>query len=179
MDFSDLMAKRRSVRSYVAEKKVSKEQITELVKAAQQAPSWKNSQTGRYYAVLDKDVLEHVRECLVLQNQLVTKDVNALLVTTFVKNCSGFTRERQPENELGNGWGCYDLGLQNAYLVLKAADMGLDTVILGLRDATGLRKVLNISRDEEVVAVIALGYRKEQEVPTPKRKSLDEVLFFF
>ena len=169
MNFDDVIHARRSIRTYDANKKVSKAQILELIKAAQQAPSWKNSQTARYYAVCDEKKLAEVRQGLALQNQIVTKDVNVLLVTTFVKNRSGFTREGMPENELGNGWGCYDLGLQNAILCLKATDMGLDTVILGLRDADVLRKVLNIPETEEIGAVIAVGYRTA-DVPAPKRK---------
>lgn len=176
MNFDDVVAKRRSIRTYDANKKVNKEQILELIKCAQQAPSWKNSQTARYYAVFDADKLAEVRQCLALQNQIVTKDVNVLLVTTYVKNRSGFTREGMPENELGNGWGCYDLGLQNALLCLKATDMGLDTVILGLRDGEALRKALNIPETEDVGAVIVVGYRAVADVPAPKRKEPTEIL---
>ena len=177
MNFDDVIYKRRSIRTYDANKKVSKEQILELIQAAQQAPSWKNSQTARYYAVFDAEKLAEVRQGLALQNQIVTKDVNVLLVTTYVKNRSGFTREGIAENELGNGWGCYDLGLQNALLCLKATDMGLDTVILGLRDADALRKALNIPETEDVGAVIAVGYRTA-DVPAPKRKAPEEIVTF-
>lgn len=177
MLFDEVVYKRRSIRTYDANKKVSKEQILELLKCAQQAPSWKNSQTARYYAVFDTEKLAEVRQGLALQNQIVTKDVNVLLVTTYVKNRSGFTREGIAENELGNGWGCYDLGLQNAFLCLKAADMGLDTVILGLRDADALRQALNIPETEDVGAVIAVGYRTT-DVPAPKRKEPEEIVTF-
>lgn len=179
MEFDEVVRKRRSVRLYDAQKKILKSQIEEMITTAQQAPSWKNSQTARYYVVLDKDSLADVRNCLKPKNQIVTKDVNALLVTTFVKNISGFTQEGTQENELGNGWGCYDLGLQSAYLLLKAADMGIDSVILGLRDAQALRKVLHIGEDEEVGAVIALGYRKEAEIAVPQRKPLSDIVRFY
>ena len=74
------------------------------------------------------------------------------------------------ENELGNGWRYYDLGLQNAFLTLKDADMGIDRIILGLRDASALKSVLNIPETEDVVAVIALGYRTSPEIKFPKEK---------
>lgn len=45
---------------------------------------------------------------------------------------------------MGNGWGCYDLGLQNENFVLKAAELGYGTLIMGLRDGEQLRKVLDI-----------------------------------
>ena len=105
MNLDEVIAQRRSVREYRGDKEVTKEQVRELIRSAQQAPSWKNSQTGRYYAIFNKDKMKEVREQLVEQNQLVTKDVNVVIVSTFVKNRSGFNREGQAENELGNGWG--------------------------------------------------------------------------
>lgn len=55
--------------------------------------------------------------------------------------------------------------------------MGLDTVILGLRDADALRKALNIPETEDVGAVIAVGYRTA-DVPAPKRKAPEEIVTF-
>ncbi len=176
MNFDEIVANRRSIRSYNPEKKVSKEQIFEIIKTAQEAPSWKNSQTGRYYVVMNDNKLKEVREALHPQNQIVTKDVNALIITTFVKNRSGFDKNGTPDNELGNGWGCYDLGLQNAYLCLKACQMGIDSIILGLRDADKLRDVLDIPETQEVVAVIALGYRNIDDVKMPPRKEISEIV---
>ena len=37
-------------------------------------------------------------------------------LTTFVKDKAGFQNDKTADNELGNGWGCYDLGLQNGIL---------------------------------------------------------------
>ena len=48
MEFDKVIESRRSIRHYDAEKKVSREQIEEMLEAAIQAPSWKNSQTARY-----------------------------------------------------------------------------------------------------------------------------------
>ena len=48
MEFNELLEKRRSVRKYKADTTVDRETIEEILKAGQQAPTWKNSQTGRY-----------------------------------------------------------------------------------------------------------------------------------
>ena len=45
MEFQKVIESRRSIRKYDAEKKVSEEQIREMIQAAIYAPSWKNSQT--------------------------------------------------------------------------------------------------------------------------------------
>ncbi len=46
MEFQKLIEKRRSVRKYSAGHTIPKEDILETILAAQEAPSWKNSQTG-------------------------------------------------------------------------------------------------------------------------------------
>ena len=48
MEFQTLIEKRRTVRKYSPDTNVTREQIQQLVKAAQEAPSWKNTETGRY-----------------------------------------------------------------------------------------------------------------------------------
>ena len=42
MEFQKVIESRRSIRKYDAEKKVSEEQIREMIQAAIYAPSWKN-----------------------------------------------------------------------------------------------------------------------------------------
>ena len=105
-------------------------------------------------------------------------DAPALIVTAFVKNSSGFNPDGEPTNELGNGWGFYDLGLQNENLMLKAKDMGMDTLVMGIRDADKIRELLLVNEDEIIVSVIVLGYAT-QEVQAPKRKAAAEIVKFF
>lgn len=73
MEFSQLIEERRSIRHYDESKKVTKEQIEEMVQAAIQAPSWKNSQTARYYAVLSEDNWQNYlkRDCRSLTQKIL------------------------------------------------------------------------------------------------------------
>lgn len=91
----------------------------------------------------------------------------ALIVTTFVHDRAGFQKDGTADNELGNGWGCYDLGLQNENLILKAEDLGLSTLIMGIRESDKLRELLDIPETETVVSVIAVG--KAAESPARRR----------
>ena len=104
-------------------------------------------------------------------------DAPVLIVSTFEKGQSGFFRGMQT-NEVGDGWGAYDCGLSNCYLILIARSMGFDTLIMGMRDADGLRALFNIPESEAIMPVIALGYRA-QEPSRPERKKLDEIVTFF
>lgn len=178
MEFNQVIQNRRSIRSYDKNKKVTKEQIEEIIKAGLLAPSWKNSETARYYAVVSEDKISEVSEkCLPEFNQRNSSGA-ALIVTAFVKSRSGFTKEGKPENEGGEGWGFYDLGLANENLVLKAAEMGLGSLIMGIRDGKALRESLNIPEEQEIVSVIAVGY-SDAKPEMPNRKNLEDVAKFF
>lgn len=178
MEFNELIQTRRSVRSYCSGKTIERSLIEEIIKDTLLAPTWKNSQTGRYYVVDTPDKLSKVKEsCLPEFNQKSSSNASALIITSFVKNIAGYA-EGKPNNELGNEWGAYDLGLQNAYLILKSRNLGLDTLIMGIRDADKLREELSIPENEEIVSVIAIGYRDEEPILKP-RKNLNEVVKFY
>ena len=176
-DLDDLFASRRSVRSYDAAKTISMEEVRTLLEASQQAPSWANRQPSRYYVAISPEKLAAVRECVGDRNAHNVAGAPVLIVSTFVKGQSGFGRDTAV-NEIGDGWGAYDNGLANAYLILKARDMGFDTLIMGFRDSDKLRELLEIPDTEEVLAVIALGYR-DQEPGTPNHLALDDIVKFY
>ncbi len=179
MELMKAMESRRSIRNFKEGQTVDKSAVEAMIQAAQLAPTWKNSQTGRYYVVMDPEKLEAVRNnCLPEFNRNNSANAPVLIVTTFVKNRSGFDREGNPDNELGNEWGAYDLGLCNQNLLLKARELGLDTLVMGIRDGQALRQELSIPEDQEVVSVLAVGYRTE-DVEMPKRKELEKVVTFF
>jgi nitroreductase len=100
-----------------------------------------------------------------------------LIVSTYERGKSGFFRG-EATNEIGDGWGAYDNGLSNCYLILKARAMGFDTLIMGMRDSEALRTIFGIPTEETVMAVISLGYR-DQEPNQPEHLPLDEVVKFF
>lgn len=177
MEFQKVIESRRTVRKYSAG--VTKEQMEELLRAAQEAPSWKNSQTGRYYCVLSEEMVDKIRtECLPDAGNAGKSEHASLIITTFVHDRAGFQKDGSADNELGNGWGCYDLGLQNENLILKAADLGLSTLIMGLREADKLREILNIPETETIVSVIAVGQAAEEPI-RPHRKEIEEIAKFF
>lgn len=179
MELMKAMETRRSIRNFKAGQTVEKSAVEAMVRAAQLAPTWKNSQTGRYYVVMTPEKLEAVKNnCLLEFNRNNVANAPALIITTFIKNRSGFDREGNPDNELGNEWGAYDLGLCTQNLLLKAAELGLDTLVMGIRDEKALRQELSIPEDQEVVSVIGVGYRAE-DAEMPKRKELEKVINFF
>jgi len=174
--FDEVLNSRRSVRSYDASKKISETEVRELLKATQEAPSWANQQPTKYYVAISEEKLAAVQD-LVGGNKERIINAPVLIVSTFEKGKSGFFQGNQT-NEVGDGWGAYDNGLSNCYLILKARAMGFDTLIMGMRDADGLRELFDIPENEAVMAVISLGYRAG-EPNRPERRPLDDIVKFF
>ncbi|MCR5644255.1 MAG: nitroreductase family protein [Prevotella sp.] len=174
--FDEVFTTRRSVRNYDATKKISEAEVRELIKAAQDAPSWANQQPTKYYVAISEEKLTAVQD-MVGGNKERIKNAPVLIVSAFERGKSGFFQGSQT-NEVGDGWGAYDNGLSDCYLILKARAMGFDTLIMGMRDADKLRELFSIPDNETIMAVIALGYRAE-EPNRPERKNLDDVVKFF
>ncbi len=177
MELNEVLMKRRSIRKYKTNK-VKDEDIHEMIQAAIYAPSWKNSQVARYYVVKSDEMLDKVKNTLPEFNYNNVKDAPVLIVTTYVTNRSGYNRDGTPTNEVGNGWGCYDCGMHHMNLLLKAEELGLSTLVMGIRDEVQLKELLSIEDNEDVLSVIAVGY-KDIEVEMPKRKTVEEITKVF
>lgn len=148
----------------------------QLIAAAQKAPSWKNSQVSRYYAVLSEENRAKLMDCLPEFNQKSAANA-ALIVSTVVKNRSGFERDGSYSTHLRDGFQYFDNGCQVQNLCLQAYALGLGTLIMGIYDAKRLRALLRLPEEQEVVAVIAVGY--PDIVPAmPPRKDVNEILQF-
>lgn len=173
MELTNAINERRSIRKY-APCVVKKEEIEELVKCAQMAPSWKNSQTARFYVALSEECKARLINNLASFNAERVQDAGAFIVTTVVHGRSGYTREGEGTH-LGNGFECFDNGLAVENLLLKAQEMGYGTLIMGLYDEGGIREMFNIPKGEHIVVVIAIG--KSDICPdVPERRSLEQVL---
>ncbi|MBQ5453723.1 MAG: nitroreductase family protein [Bacteroidales bacterium] len=175
--FDEVLLSRRSIRSYDASKTISEAEVRELLKAVQEAPSWANQQPTKYYVAISKEKVEAVQNLVGENNKRNVAGAPVLIVSTFEKGKSGFFQGNQT-NEIGDGWGAYDNGLSNCYLILKARAMGFDTLIMGMRESDSLRQVFNIPAEETVMAVISLGYRKA-EPNQPQHRPFDDVVKFF
>ena len=174
MELETAIQSRRSIRKY-KEEKVDLSLIEQCIQSAILAPSWKNSQTARYHVVEKEELLEKIKkEALPEFNANNVKDAPVLVITSFVKNRAGFERDGSETNECGQGWGFYDLGLHNMNFILKATELGLGTLVIGIRDEKKIREILGVDDNEMIVSVIAVGY-KDIEPAMPKRKTVEDI----
>lgn len=58
--------------------------------------------------------------------------------------------------------------------MLKASDLGLGTLVMGIRDEKKIRLLLEIPANETVISVIGLGYGQTR-MERPVRKSFEQL----
>lgn len=178
MILDDVIKQRRSIRKYKKEA-IDMDTIKTIIQTGIEAESWKNSQTARYHVITTPEMLANFKaDCLPEFNQVNCQDAPVLVITTFVKDRAGFERDGTPSNELANGWGCYDLGIHNQNMILKATDLGVASLVMGIRDEAKIREMLNIPNQEIIVSVIALGIA-DIEPERPKRKTVEDITTFY
>ena len=61
MEFQEALEKRRSVRKYQADGMPKEEELKTFIAAALEAPTWKNTETGRYYCILSESMAREFR----------------------------------------------------------------------------------------------------------------------
>lgn len=174
MELDEVLNKRKSTRRQYLSKKVDDNVIRQVIEAAILAPSWKNSQVTRYYIAKSKEALQQVKGSLPEFNQENVGQAPVLIVSTIVLNRSGYNKDGTPTNELGNGWGYYDCGMHNMNLLLKATELGLSTLVMGIRDEQKIKEIFAIPDSQAVVSVIALGY-SDMEIERPQRKTFEDI----
>ena len=173
----DCIKTRRSVRKF-KNTEVTEDKVKELVEVAAFAPSWKNSQTARYIAVLDKDIKDTIaRDCMMgfEKNTETLLGAPALIVLTTVNCRSGYERDGSFTTAKGTHWQSFDAGIAAEAFCLAAHNAGLATVIMGIFDEQKVSEVLGVSEERSISALIALGYADE-EPEAPRRRALEELL---
>lgn len=177
MEAKECILTRRSVRKFTGQK-VSRELLEQVVALAAYAPTWKNTQISRYLAIEDPEVLRTICQTYVPEhNANIIGTCGTLIAQTFVKSRSGFNRDGSYTTDRQDGWQHYDCGIACQTFCLAAHDLGLGTVVMGVFDRKELEQYLQIPEEQELMALIAVGYPAEN--PTaPKRKGVEELLTF-
>lgn len=179
MDAQTCILTRRSVRQFT-DQPVPHDLLEKVVSLAAYAPSWKNTQISRYLAIEDPAVRETIASeyCLAgANNPAIIRSAPLLVAQTFVKNRCGYERDGSFTTDREDGWQYYDCGIAAQTFCLAAHDLGLGTVVMGVFDRKGLEAYLQIPEDQELMALIALGYPDESPA-APRRKETSLLLSY-
>ena len=91
-------------------------------------------------------------------NSNIIKQIPILIAVTFVKGRCGFERDGSYTTKKKDRWQMFDVGAACQTFCLSAKDHGLGTVIMGVFDEDGITELLQLPDDQELAALIALGY---------------------
>ena len=173
MNFKEITKKRQSCRHYT-DKKVSMEDINEILECVRNCPSACNSQPWKFIVCTD-EIAKSMSEHLV---------VNKLLpINRWTKECSTFIVIAETKARLIKGipvgsqhYAQIDLGIACATLCYAACDKGISTCIMGAFDEKKIKQLLNIPEDIKVRLVVSLGYAKDETVKNKSRKQYEEIV---
>lgn len=166
---------RRSIRRYKPDS-IDHSIIDSIIDAASYSPSWKNTQITRYIAIEDSSILGKITDEFTNEhNANIIRQAPMLLAVTLIKGRSGFERDGSFSTKKGDRWQMFDVGAACQTLCLAAKDQGLGTVIMGVFEEDGITDLLQLPADQELAALIALGY-PDIDPEAPKRKSVNDLL---
>jgi len=166
MEFRELLYKRRSTRAFT-DKKVTKEQIEQMLIAATRAPNACNAQSWHFYAVTDDAIRARFAEDAVIAPWAAAAPVIFVVCTDGSALLSRF-------GEKARKYIIQDTALAMENIVLPAAEMGLGGCIMGMYDNDKCRAILQLPAEHEIVAVLPVG-EPVSEPPLRERKPLSEV----
>ncbi|MDR9399153.1 nitroreductase family protein [Salibacter sp.] len=171
---------RRSIRAF-SDKKVSEQQLNELLDAARWAASCFNEQPWKF-AIVEKgsDHYDGLFEALADGNKTWVKTAPVLGVSLAKKT---FDRNGKPNK---HAW--HDVGMAMANMAIQATSMDLYIHQMAGFSPDKIAEYLDLDDNYEPVAMFTVGYKGEsdqlpedlakQENSERKRKEIDEIKFW-
>lgn len=167
MEFTDVLAKRRSVRHFKPRVAVSDEDVRALLAAAITAPSAGNIQPWRFTVVRSAAAKERLIEAL--HQRWVAPAPVVIVVSVDPRPCAA--------RYGGRGEMLYAIqdtaaAVQN--ILLAAVDRGLSSCWIGAFDDSAVREALDITAPITPVAILPIGYSAESSA-RPARRPVDDL----
>lgn len=175
--FQKIVKNRRSIRRFSSQS-VAREKILACLEAARLAPSAHNVQPWRFLVVDDPAIKERLCQAAfsgifspskfsaqapVIIVMMARKDLLAGILGTRIRKVPFYI---------------LDTGIAGEHIVLQAEELGLSTCWVGWFNERKLRKELNIPRRLKIIALLPLGYAEKRPTRCPKKKELNEIVWF-
>ncbi|AIQ62662.1 NAD(P)H nitroreductase [Paenibacillus stellifer] len=200
--FQEVIHERHSVRSYDPSRKISEQEINELLSDAILAPSSSNLQPWRFLVITDQALKEQLLPIAKNQQQVV--DASAVIAVLGDREAyrnvdqiwdsaveAGYATTEIRNRMTENSWNAYssfgpeiqkdialvDGGLISMQLMLAAKARGYDTVPMGGYNVQDFRELFRIPDRYVNVMLIAVGYAAGEGRRTT-RLPLSDVTFY-
>ncbi len=167
MEFSEVIARRRSVRHFNTKLAVTEEDVTALLKAAVTAPTAGNIQPWRFVVVRSADARE--RLAAVMRQPWSTAAPVVIVVCVDPRPCAARYGAR---GEML--YAIQDTAAAVENILLTAVDRGLASCWVGAFDESAVREAIGVTSPITPIAVLPIGHSAEA-AGKPARRPLEEV----
>jgi len=158
VDVFDVIARRRSIRKYVA-LPVPEDKLQKVLQAAQAAPSASNRQEYRFIVVRDQETRERLVHAASDQGFLAEAGVVIVACAT----------------DPSHRWHAVDVAIAIDHMTLAAVAEGLGTCWIGAFEEGAVKSILGIPAGVRAVMLLTLGLPAEEGRPR-SRKNLKELV---
>ena len=180
MDVIEAINTRRAYRS-LAPVTITEELVRDLARCAQLAPTCNNNQPARFVFVWDPVVLDSMKA--VFNKGNVWCHADSMVVAVCAEkdaDCLIYDRE----------YYLFDAGMQTAFLILRATELGLVAhpiagyspkavrAVLGISDSMQVITLVNIGRHADAISPVLSEKQVHDETHRPERLPLEQVAFF-
>lgn len=196
-EFINLVKKRRSIREYKDEK-VQLDLILKALEAARWAPSAHNAQPWRFIIITKNEIKKKLAEEMAkawrkdlerdgvpkeVIHELINKSIYRfthapilILVCLIMEEMFPYSDERRKKIEYILAIQSVSVAIENLLLALSSLGLGACWYCAPLYCQNIIRRLLNIPKEVDPIALITVGYPKEEPKPTT-RKPLDEIVY--
>lgn len=163
-----MIEQRRSTRKF-ADRAVAREAIEKILLAGTRAPSGKNGQPWRFAVVQqDKALLHKVAAYTIYEDFVARADC---LLCVFMDKTQSYHYIKD----------CQAIGACIENMLLTAEELHLGACWIGeILNADGaVKQLLGLDNRYDLMAVVAIGYKREEAEKRSARKPLEEVVLFY
>ncbi len=173
----DLIRERRSVRKYQPQA-IEEDKLQAILESARLAPSASNSQPWHFYVVKDKAKISALASKMPIGSNVVIngfiQEAPIVIVATagpidLIHKALAFIVNKR--------WYYLDVAIALEHMSLTAWELGVGSCWVGWFDEKRVKKAVGIPGNQEVIALLTLGYPADQASPFQKhRKKMEEIV---
>ncbi len=195
MHVHEAIRSRRAIKGFDPEYKLTKEQETELLTLAMQAPTAFNLQHWRLVVVQDPELRKQIRAAAWDQSQVTDASLLVILtgdLASWSKNAARVWQDApEPVREFmvpairnyyeGKPQVQRDevmrsAGIVGQTLMLAARGMGLDSCPMDGFDFDAVAKLIHLPEDHAIAFMVAIGKKTREPWPKPGQLGIDQVV---
>lgn len=168
MNFSQLITSRYSVRSF-ADRDIEDEKLASILEAARVAPTACNRQPQKIYVIRSAEALKQLND--ITKFTFGAKTV--LLITA--DNSTAWKNPFSSDYHTGE----IDCSIVCTQMMLQAWELGIGSCWVGYFDIPKVQKLFAIPENEQIVALLPLGYPASDSKPArghEESKSIDSMV---